>query len=69
MSLLLVLALNAAVAWLAVRRLRLLLPLLRLPATRRHLTPGRTNEPDMPAAPTPLRAADAVATPPLGQAG
>jgi hypothetical protein len=34
----LVLLLNGAVAALALARLRLLLPLLRLPATRRHLT-------------------------------
>ena len=50
LSLLLVLALNAVTAVLAVMRLRSLLPLLRLPATRRHLAPGRTTE---PAAPTP----------------
>ncbi len=69
LSLLLVLALNAAVAGLALTRLRLLLPLLGLPATRRHLTPNRINQPSMPADPAPLRAAGAVATPPLGQAG
>lgn len=49
LSLLLVLALNAGVAWLAIARLRRLLPLLRLPATRRHLTPGRYAGPTVPA--------------------
>ena len=55
LSLLLVLALNAGVAWLAIARLRRLLPLLRLPATRRHLTPGRYAGPTVPAglAPAP----------------
>lgn len=49
-----VLALNAGVAWLATIRLRLLLPLLQLPATRRHLTlglPGHSKPP--PEAPPP----------------
>lgn len=66
LSLLLVLALNAGVAWLAIVRLRLLLPLLGLPATRRHLTPGRTAEPPSPAVPQPD--ADAVAAAAVGQA-
>ena len=71
LSLLLVLALNAGVAWLAISRLRTLLPLLRLPATRRHLTPGRTTEPSAPSGPPAPPAPDtnAAATAPLGQAG
>ena len=68
LALLLVLAMNAGAAWLVVARLRLLLPLLRLPATRRHLTLGRTSEPAEPPAPSPTRA-DTTAAPPLGQAG
>jgi len=47
LSLLAVLALNGVVAWLAIGRLRSLLPLLSLPATRRHLTPGRKAAPDV----------------------
>ena len=71
LSLLLVLGLNAAVAWWALARLRQLLPLLGLPATRRHLTPGRTDAPpqSVPAAPSPTAGADAVSAPPLGQLG
>lgn len=45
-ALALVLALNAGCALLALGRMRRLLPLLRLPATRRHLSPR-------PAAPNP----------------
>lgn len=45
-SLLLVLGLNACTAWLAIGRLRTLLPLLSLPATRRHLMPGSDAGPD-----------------------
>ncbi|MBZ8142004.1 hypothetical protein CLD22_19115 [Rubrivivax gelatinosus] len=37
-ALIAVLAANLLAAWLAVRRIRSLLPLLHLPATRRHLT-------------------------------
>jgi hypothetical protein len=48
LSLLLVLVLNAAIAAVALGRLRRLLPLLALPATRRHLTPGRITEPTTP---------------------
>ena len=74
LSLLLVLALNTVTAVLAVMRLRSLLPLLRLPATRRHLAPGRTTEPAAPAAPaappaTGAQNAATATTPPLGQAG
>ena len=71
LSLLVVLALNAGVAWLAISRLRTLLPLLRLPATRRHLTPGRTTEPSAPSGPPapPAPEANAAAASPLGQAG
>lgn len=68
LSLLLVLALNGGVAWLAIGRLRMLLPLLRLPATRRHLTPGRVTEPAAPPAPPPASGTSAAAAP-LGQAG
>lgn len=45
LALLLVLLLNGAVAALALARLRRLLPLLRLPATRRHLVPGQGGDP------------------------
>ena len=75
LSLLLVLALNAGIAWLAIGRLRTLLPLLRLPATRRHLTPGRTTEPPVPSmpspspSPSPSSGTSASSAPPLGQPG
>ena len=74
LSLLLVLALNAVTAVLAVMRLRSLLPLLRLPATRRHLAPGRTTASTEPATPPPdtgmgTQNAATGNTPPLGQAG
>ncbi len=69
LALLLVLALNAGSAWLVLARLRLLLPLLRLPATRRHLTLGRGSEPAAPPSPRPPTGADTAAAPPLGQAG
>jgi len=65
-ALLLVLALNAATAWLALTRLRLLLPLLRLPATRRHLSPGRSSGPPAPRAAT---GADTATAAPQGGAG
>lgn len=77
LSLLLVLALNAVTAVLAVMRLRSLLPLLRLPATRRHLAPGRTTEPTTPPSGTGTGMGTGTGTqnaatgntPPLGQAG
>ena len=74
LSLLLVLALNAVTAVLTVMRLRSLLPLLRLPATRRHLAPGRTTASTEPATPPPdtgmgTQNAATGNTPPLGQAG
>jgi hypothetical protein len=54
LSLLVVLVLNAGAAWLAFLRIRAMLPLLRLPATRRHLTPdsvaGPAREPSGPMA-------------------
>lgn len=68
LSLLLVLVLNAGVAGLAIGRLRMLLPLLRLPATRRHLTPGRITEPAVPTATPPAPGTSAAAAP-QGQAG
>lgn len=60
-----VLALNAGVAWLATSRLRRLLPLLRLPATRRHLTPGLPTSPNHPPAPPPPAGGGATPSPPL----
>jgi hypothetical protein len=54
LSLLVVLLLNAGAALLAFLRMRALLPLLRLPATRRHLTPdsvaGAASPPAVPVA-------------------
>jgi hypothetical protein len=62
LALLLALVLNAWAAWLALVRLRKLLLLLQLPATRRHLTPGQSDEPALPAAAPPAQR-------PMGQAG
>ena len=69
LSLLLVLVLNAGVAALAVGRMRRLLPLLQLPVTRRHLSPGQTSA--APAAPpaAALAAAEATTAAPLSSAG
>lgn len=72
LSLLVVLMLNTGVALLAVARLRRLLPRLGLPATRRHLTPARSSEPDKAsesAAAAAAAGARPAGSPPLGQAG
>lgn len=66
-ALLLVLVANLAAAGLALGRLRRLLPLLRLPATRRHLTPAARVPPAPPVA-TPPAAAPAP-LPPLSETG
>jgi hypothetical protein len=54
LSLAIVLALNLVAAWLAVARVRRLLPSLKLPATRRHLTisPSTKPPPEVPFPPT-----------------
>lgn len=55
-ALLLVLLLNIGAAWWAVSRARTLLPALRLPATRRHLTMSPSPQPGAnPPAPAPER--------------
>lgn len=50
-ALLAVLLVNLAAAWLAVARARRLLPLLRLPATRRHLMFSPSTDPPEPEPP------------------
>lgn len=57
LSMAVVLALNAGVALLAFVRMRGLLPLLRLPATRRHLRPGSVQGQDPAPSASPSTAA------------
>jgi hypothetical protein len=54
LALAIVLVINLVAAWLAVARVRRLLPSLKLPATRRHLTlsPSTQPPPDAPFEPT-----------------
>ncbi len=59
-ALLLALALNGVAAALAVARVRRLLPLLRLPATRRHLMPRPSPEPPEPRTPNEHTASPAA---------
>ena len=60
-ALLIVLALNLGAAWFAVARIRSLIPDLRLPATRRHLT--TSPKPKEAAPPQPLAETRAQPTP------
>jgi hypothetical protein len=68
LSLAIVLAINLVAAWLAVARVRRLLPSLKLPATRRHLmtiSPSTQPPPEAPFPPTstPVRPPPPCATP------
>ncbi len=64
LALALVLVANLVATWLAVSRVRKLLPTLKLPATRRHLMPSPSSQPtpEPPFAPPRHEPPDAPAT-------
>ena len=64
-ALLIVLVLNLGAAWWAIARVRSLVPDLRLPATRRHMSLGKSPQPKEGSAPQdPLPESRAQPTPP-----